>query len=65
MATVKANTSCLLARLSQVGEGAGEAGKRRKWIRIEEKRMRKSREAVWRAEISGRGVVQLGRFWLP
>ena len=43
----------------------GEAGKRRKWIRIEEERMRKSREAVWRAEISGRGVVQQGRFWLP
>ena len=54
-----------MARLSQVGEGAGEAGKRRKWIRIEEERMRKSREAVWRAEISGRGLVQRGRFWLP
>ena len=65
MATVRADTSCLLARVSQVGEGAGEAGKRRRWCRWEEERMKKGREAFWRAEISGRGIIQRGIFWFP
>ena len=65
LATVRANTTCMLALVSQVGEGAGEAGKRRRWLRYEEENMRRGREAIWRAEVSGRGVVRRGRFWLP
>jgi len=31
LATVKANMACMLSRLSLIGDGASEAGKRRQW----------------------------------
>ena len=64
LATVKANTDCLLARLSLVGDGATQAGKRRSWQRREEHQMKQDREGFWRALVSGRSVVQKGKFWL-
>ena len=63
-AIVKANTSVLLGRLGMVGEGAAMARGRRKWGRVEEARMRREREAAWRADTTGREVVRRGRFWL-
>ena len=63
-AIVKANTSVLLGRLGMVGEGAAMARGRRQWGRMEEERMRREREAAWRADTTGREVVRRGRFWL-
>ena len=64
LSTVRANTTCLLARLCHVGEGAAGAGRRRSWARLEEENMRKEREAVWRALVSGHSIVRRGRFCL-
>ena len=64
MATVRANTDSLLARISQVGEGSGERGKKRRWQRLEEEKMRLDRAAVWRAKVSGRSNVQRRNFYL-
>merc|ERR1719319_1723467 len=63
-AIVKANISVLLGRLGMVGEGAAKARGRREWGRMEEMRMRREREAAWRADTTGREVVRRGRFWL-
>ena len=61
-AIVKSNTSVLLGRLGMVGEGAAMARGRREWGRVEEARMRREREAAWRADTTGREVVRRGRF---
>ena len=61
-ATVKANVKCLLERLVQVGEGRGQAGKRRQWARAEEERARWEREAHWQARVTGRALVRRGDF---
>ena len=63
-AIVKANLSVLMGRLGMVGEGAAMARGRRQWGRMEEERMRREREAAWRADTTGREVVRRGRFWL-
>ena len=63
-AIVKANMSVLLGRLRMVGEGAAKARGRRKLGRMEEMRMRREREAAWKADTTGREVVRQGRFWL-
>ena len=63
-AIVKANISVLLGRLGMVGEGAAMARGRRQWSSFEEMRMRREREAAWRAETTGREVVRRGQFWL-
>ena len=63
-AIVKANISVLLGRLGMVGEGAAMARGRRQWSSFEEMRMRREREAAWRAETTGREVVRRGHFWL-
>ena len=47
-----------------VGEAAAMARKRRQWGKFEEARMRKEREAAWRAETTGKQVVRRGQFWL-
>ena len=61
-AIVKANMLVLLGRLGMVGEGAAMASKRRQWGRMEEVRMRREREAAWRAETTGRQVVRRASF---
>ena len=64
LATWKANTKCLLSRLSLCGDGVSQAAKRRKWERFEEDKMRREREANWRAKTSGHNIVRRGRFML-
>ena len=58
-AIVKANISVLLGRLGMVGEGAAMARGRRQWSSFEEMRMRREREAAWRAETTGREVCNV------
>ena len=62
-AAVKAANTVLLARLSQVGEGSGLAGRRREWQRREERAMAHGREADWEVHTTGRELVRRGRFW--
>ena len=45
--SMRANVKCLLERLVMVGEGQGQAGKRRQWARREEEQARLEREAQW------------------
>ena len=61
-AIVKANVKCLLERLVQVGEGQGQAGKRRRWARREEERARWDREAQWMVRVTGRPLLRRGDF---
>ena len=61
-AVVKANANCLLARMGQVGEGADLARKRRKWVGIEEEKMRREREGWWISVRRGRNLVRRGQF---
>ena len=44
-ATIRANYTCLMERMAQVGEGAGRAENRRGWVRMEEEKKRRDREA--------------------
>ena len=62
-ATIRANFTLLLERLSQVGEGARRAEGRRGLERMEEERMRRDREAQWLARVRGVGLVNRGRFF--
>ena len=62
-ATVRANFTCLLERMGQVGEGAVRAGRRRDWVRAEEEKMRWDRQAQWLSRVRGVGLVQKGRFF--
>ena len=40
-ASIRAQAQCLLTRMANVGEGVGEAAKRRHWAAVEEDRMRR------------------------
>ena len=62
-AAVRANYTCLLERMAQVGEGAVRAGMRRDWVRAEEEKMKWDRQAQWLSRVRGRGLVQKGRFF--
>ena len=62
-ATTRANFTCLLERMSQVGEGARRAETRRDWVRVEEENMRKDREAQWLCRTRGVRLVHRGRFF--
>ena len=62
-AVVRANAACLLSRMSQVGEGASLASKRRDFVRLEEVKMRREREAQWLSRIRGRGLIRRGQFF--
>ena len=61
-AIVKANVKCLLERLVLVGEGQGQAGKRRRWARREEEKARWDREAQWMVRVTGRPLLRRGDF---
>ena len=57
---VRANVSFLLERMVQVGQGGGQAGKRRRWAQLEEERARWSREAQWLARVTGKELARRG-----
>ena len=61
-AVVRANVRCLLERMVLVGEGVGQAGKRRMWARQEEDRARLEREAQWLTRTTGHNLVRRGDF---
>ena len=54
----KAVSSCLLGRVSRVGEGLRLAAKRREWVSWEEDRREESRRAHWAANVVERGVFR-------
>ena len=62
--SVRAQAQCLLSRLNCVGQGFGQAAKRRKWVAMEEERMRKERLAQWVGRERGRNLVRRGQFLL-
>ena len=59
-AVMRANIQCLLERLMLVGEGQGQAGKRRQWARREEERARLDRMAAWQERVTGRNLSRRG-----
>ena len=61
-AVIRANVRCLQERMLMVGEGIGQAGKRRAWARAEEERARLDREAQWLGRTTGRNLVRRGDF---
>ena len=61
-AVIKANVQCLLERMVMVGEGIGQAGKRRQWARQEEERARLDREEQWLERVTGRSLWRGGDF---
>ena len=63
-ASVRAQAQCLLTRMSSVGEGVGQAAKRRQWAAAEEERMRKERQVQWIGRVRGRNLVRRGQFLL-
>ena len=63
-ASIRAQAQCLLTRMANVGEGVGEASKRRHWAAREEERMRRERAAQWIGRVRGRNIVRRGQFLL-
>ena len=63
-ASVRAQAQCLLTRMSSVGEGVGQAAKRRQWAAAEEERMRKERQVQWIGRVRGRKLLRRGQFLL-
>ena len=61
-AVMRANVKCLLERLVLVGEGQGQAGRRREWARREEEQARMEREAHWLETVTGRNISRRGDF---
>ena len=59
---MRANVKCLLERLVMVGEGQGQAGRRRLWARREEEQARLEREAQWHERLTGRNLSRRGDF---
>ena len=55
-AVIHANVRCLLERMLLVGEGVGQAGRRRQWARQEEEKARWEREGqgCWRGAVAGK-----------
>ena len=60
----RAQAQCLLSRLSSVGEGVGQAAKRRQWAVREEEKMRRERLAQWVGRVRGRNIISRGQFFL-
>ena len=63
MAGAKANSACLLERVTRLGEDQRQAAKRRAWTKSEEERMQQERRAHWHAYVRGRG--RRGEFVVP
>ena len=64
VAAIRAKSTCLLSRLSLVGEGARRAADRRGWRLREEEMMRREREAQWVGQVRGHGITHRGQFCL-
>ena len=62
VSVIRATYTCLLTRLSLLGEGSREANKRRQWRGREEQAMRMEREAQWHRHVRGHGVRHRGEF---
>ena len=62
---MRAASTVLLARISQVGQGSGLASRRREWQRREEMEIQNAREADFLVHCTGRKIVLRGRFWGP
>ena len=60
-AVIRANVRCLLERMLMVGEGVGQAGRRRQ----EEEKARWEREGQWLARLTGRNLARRGDFPSP
>ena len=60
LAVIKAQTSCLLARLHQVGPGNAKLAKKRDWALIEDEKMRSERRAQWLRKFDGIKTLQKG-----
>ena len=60
---VRANATCLLDRLHQVGRGVTKANDRRETSHWEEDHMRKMRESEWAARV-GRKTLSRGLFMM-
>ena len=61
---VRAQSQCLLSRLNCVGHGYTEAAKRRKWVAVEEEKMRRDRLAQWIGHVRGRNLIRRGQFFV-
>ena len=64
VAFVRANMSCLRARMSLLGEPARQAQGRRQGLGWEEERMRRELQAQWLGRIRHHGVAHRGAFVL-
>jgi len=60
---LRANSNCLLHRVSQIGEGSGMAAKRRELQRQEEQVMASQEESERIARTTGQEIVGRGMFW--
>ena len=61
-AVMEANVSMLLERMSQIGDGAVSAGRRRQWVMVEERRAECDRSAQWLARVRGTDLRRRGQF---
>ena len=61
MVAAKAYSTCLMDRVSRIGEGHRQAAKRRAWVKREEERMEEEQKAYWHAYVRNIGRRR-GRF---
>ena len=64
VAAAKAQSACLIGKVSKVGEGHRQAAKRRAWVRREEERMQEERRIYWQASIREKGLAR-GQLVIP
>ena len=65
LVAAKAQSACLIGRVSKVGESFRQAAKRRKWIEREEERMKAERRTFWHANVCELGLSRRGQFIIP
>ena len=61
LAAAKAQSACLIGKVSKIGEGNRQAARRRAWVRQEEEKRVEERKAHWIANVRSRGVTR-GQF---
>ena len=64
LAVQRANTTLLLERMRQVGDGAQMAAKKRSHWALEEARGKAERQASWLVRVTGSDLVRKGQFML-